>query len=310
MAGELEFMISLLTATMRLATPLLLASLGETICQRSGVLNLGLEGVMAVGAFSAFAVTFYTGNVWLGIGSAVLVGALIGLLHAFVSITIRVNQSISGIAIAILGVGLGGYFYRAIFGVETIPPQINPSVIHLNLPALTNLPIIGPIIFQQSFFFFFGIIMVPVLAIVISRTTIGLKIRAVGENPKAADTLGVKVFYVRYGSVIFGSIMAALGGAVLSLDVGTFREYMVAGRGWIAVALVAFARWNPYIALGGALLFGGTDALQLRLQTMNLGISPYIFWMLPYIITIIALVLVYRGAGAPASLGTPYKRDE
>ena len=311
MANEVEFFTSLLTAALRLATPLLLASLGEIISQKSGVLNMGLEGIMATSAFIAFTVTFFTGNVWLGILSALGTGALFGLLHAFVSIRIKVNQVVMGLSIAIFGVGLGGFLYRAIFGVQTVPPQV-PDYIHLRViyPGIQNVPVIGSILLDQSYFFFIAVILVPIIALVFSKTSIGLRIRSVGENPKAADTVGINVNRTRYICVIVGSMLAALGGAALTLDVGTFREYMIAGRGWISIALVAFARWNPYFALGGAFLFGGADALQLRLQTFNLGVPSYIFWMLPYALTLIVLILFYKGAAAPASLGQPYQRGE
>jgi ABC-type uncharacterized transport system permease subunit len=311
MTSDIDFLISLLSATLRLATPLLLASLGEILDQRSGILNMGLEGIMAVGAFTAFTITYFTGDVLLGVLAAILTGVGFGLIHAFVSINLRVNQTVMGLALALLGVGLGGFLYRGVFGIQTLPPQI-PDYIHLKvfIPGAENIPIIGPILFDQSFFFFLAIVVAPVLALVLSRTTIGLRIKAVGENPKAADTVGINVSRTRYYCVIFGSIMAGLAGASLSLDVGTFREYMVAGRGWIAIALVAFSRWNPYVAIAGALLFGGADALQLRLQTIYAFIPSYIFWMLPYILTMIVMVFLYRGAGAPASLGQPYKRGE
>ena len=311
MANEVEFITSLLTAALRLATPLLLASLGEIIDQKSGVLNMGLEGIMATSAYQAFTVTYFSGSVWLGILVSLVTGALFGLLHGFVSLRVKVNQVVMGLSVAIFGVGLAGFLYRAVFGVQTVPPQI-PDYIHLRViyPGIQNIPIVGSILLDQSYFFFMAVILAPIIAIIFSKTSIGLRIRAVGENPKAADTVGINVNRTRYICVMIGAMLAALGGAALTLDVGTFREYMIAGRGWIAIALVAFSRWNPYAAAAGAILFGGADALQLRLQTFNLGVPSYIFWMLPYVLTLIALVIFYRGAGAPASLGKPYERGE
>lgn len=305
-----EFVIGLFAATVRIAVPFLLAALGETISQRSGVLNLGVEGMMLMGAFSSFVGAYFTGSLWLGVFLGMIIGGLMGLLMAFMSVTLRANQVITGVIINIFSWGLVAYLTRVIFRASYIAAPV--SFEPINIPVLSQIPVLGPILFQHNILVYLAIIFTPLTSFVLMRTTLGLKIRAVGENPQAADTLGVNVYAIRYLCVIFGGVMAGLGGTFLSLAYqNVFAEYMIGGRGWIAVALVIFGTWNPYKVFGGALLFGSINAFQLRLQAVGVKIPYEYLLMLPYILTIIALILIVRRkVGAPASLAVPYKRGE
>ena len=273
------------------------------------MLNLGIEGIMLMGAFTGFAVAYFTGNIWLGVLAVLLVCALLGLLMSFMSVTLGADQVISGLAITLLGTGLGFFLFRMLFGVRTTLPYIE-GFRTVSIPILSEIPILGPALFQQYALVYIVLLIVPISAIVLFRTTLGLKITAVGENPRAADTAGINVYRIRYLCVIIGAILAGLGGAFLSLvQFHTFLSGMTAGRGFIAIALVIFSRWNPYLALGGALLFGGVDALQMRLQASGLFPLPSQFaLMFPYLLTLIILIVVGRKVKGPASLCTPYKR--
>jgi simple sugar transport system permease protein len=235
-----------------------------------------------------------------------------GLLMVFMSATLRSDQTLTGITIGILSMGLVAFLLRPIFGGTWIPTPISFEAVHI--PVLSEIPVLGPALFQHNFLTYLGILLVPILAFVLFRTDLGLKIRAVGENPQAADTLGVNVYLIRYLSVIFTGAMAGFAGAYISLAyVKVFSEGIIASRGWIALALVTFGRRSPYKILGGALLFGFVDALQIRLQGIPDFPIPYEFLlMLPYILSIAILVITVRAGGeqeAPKALGIPYKRE-
>lgn len=305
------FLIGLFAGTIRMAAPILFASLGEIFAQRSGVLNLGLEGMMVVGAFTGFAGAYYTGNPWLGVVSGMAGGGLWGLLMAFMSVTLRANQTITGIMIVLTAGGLVTFLNQTVFGGSYIPPRA-AAFKALNIPLLSQIPILGPILFQQNILVYLAFLLVPVSALVLFRTTLGLKITAVGENPRAADALGVNVYAIRYLCVVLDGIMAGLGGTFLTLGyMNMFTDWITAGRGWIAISLVIFGRWNPYGALGGALLFGGVNALQLRFQMVGVAVPYQFALMLPYLLTIIVLVSVSgKTAGSPAALCVPYVREE
>lgn len=299
-------------AGIRLASPLLLAALGELFAERSGVLNLGIEGMMLMGAISGFWITFITQSLFLGVLVAILVGGLMGLLMAFLSVSLRANQIVAGLALWIFGLGFSGFLYRAgIWG-----PYAYPTVStfgNVAIPGLSKIPVLGPILFNQSILVYLALIAVPVCFFLLFKTTWGLKVTAVGENPRAADTLGINIFRTRYICVIIGGILAGLAGAFLPLVwMGAFNENMTAGRGFIAFALVIFAAWKPWRILAGSLLFGTIDAIQMRLQAAGgIWIHSYQFLlMLPYILTIVALVILSRRAGAPAALAKPYVRGE
>lgn len=301
------FLTTLFASTIRLAIPILLATLGEIFSQRSGVLNLGIEGMMLMGALGGFIGAHFTGSLWFGVLSGIIIGGLFGLIHAFFSVTLGVNQMLSGIGLYMLGWGLSSFLFRAIFGLSPVARLEGFSAIHI--PILSQIPILGPILFQQNILVYLTFLLVPLFTIILFRTTIGLKIRAVGHNPMAADTLGISVFRIRYLCVILGGMLAGVGGAYLVLaEIGVFTNQMTAARGWIAVALVIFSKWLPSWAMAGALLFGLANAMQLRFQALGVAFPYQFLLMLPYILTIIALIISYRRAERPAALTRHYKR--
>jgi simple sugar transport system permease protein len=291
----------------RLAAPYLFASLGEMVGQLSGVLNLGVDGIMLMGAFAAFYVVFMTGNLWLGLLAALIVGAIMGLLMALISVTMGAEQGISGIGLYLFGLGLSSLLFKTMIGsVESVS-----GFSTLHIPVLSDIPIIGPIFFDHSVVVYLAYLMVPVSWYLINRTTLGLKIRAAGQNPEAADSLGVSVNGVRYFTVIYGSAMAGLAGAALSIGLlNVFQENMTNGLGFIAVALVYFGGWRPFGILAGALLFSTVNALQLWAQVLGIGIPSDLAVMLPYVLTIIALAFAVRQVRQPAALTKPFERGE
>jgi ABC-type uncharacterized transport system permease subunit len=305
------FLVGLLAATLRLATPLLFATMGELLTERAGVLNLGIEGTMLMGAMAGYLATYHTGSLWLGLVAAAGAGGGLGLLMALMAVTLRVSQHVSGLGITLLATGLSQYVYRMLIGSPSIPPAVRPFEV-LTIPGLGGLPVIGPILFQQYGLVWVALALVPLTSVLLFRTPLGLAIRTVGENPKAAEVAGVSVVGIRYLCLVAGGVLMALGGAFLSLaQFNMFLFGMVAGRGWVALALVVFGNWRPWKCLGGTLFFGGLDALQLRLQAVGFKAVPYQFFLiLPYVLTIVALVSVSRRAAYPGSLLTPYKRDE
>ncbi len=305
----LEFVLDALRAAIPAGTPLLLGTLGEIYAERSGVLNLGVEGMMIMGAVTGFGVTLTTGNVWLGIAVAALVGGLLALVHAFVSITLRANQVVSGLALTMFGSGLSGLIGKRYVGIP-LPFRLRS----LSIPLLSDIPILGPVLFRHDPLVYLSLALVPLLWFVLFKTRAGISIRSVGEAPATADALGVNVYLVRYLCVFFGGILAGLGGAYLSVVYApAWVEGMTAGAGWIVIALTIFAMWSPTRALVGAYLFGGVKVLQYRLQP--LGISPNLLNMLPFIFTIIVLLagtgeVIRKRIGAPSALGIPYAREE
>ena len=291
----------------RLATPYLFASLGEMFDQRSGVLNLGIDGIMLMGAFAGFYVVYNTGNPWLGLLAAIVVGCLMGLLMGVVSVTMQAEQGISGIGLYLFGLGLSSLLFKMLIGsVESVSGF--PT---LDIPILSDLPIIGPIFFDHDILVYLAYAMVPVSWFVLNKTPLGLKIRAVGQNPEAADSLGVSVTGVRYFTLILGGAMAGVAGASLSIGLlNVFQENMTNGIGFIAVALVYFGGWRPLGILGGALLFSTVSALQLWVQVKGLPIASDLAVMLPYVLTIVALAFAVRQVQQPAALTKPYERGE
>jgi simple sugar transport system permease protein len=300
------FWVSFLFATIRMATPLLLASLGEIVSERSGVFNIGLEGMMLMGAFCGFLGLHVSGSLWFGLLAGIAGGVFLALISAYLSVTLGVDQIVSGIALNIFAVGFTSSFFRIIFGLT--PPQVEASrMVPLFPQFLQDIPLLGPVLFKQVPLVYFAFALVPILWFVLFRTTIGLQIRSVGEYPLAADIAGVHVVALRYISVLLAGLFAGLGGAYLSLGpLNLFSDNMIAGRGFIALAVVIFGRLNPFGALGAALLFGATEALQLRLQAMGLDIPYQILLMLPYVVTVVALVGLIGKTRLPAALGVPY----
>jgi ABC-type uncharacterized transport system permease subunit len=303
-----DIIISTLQRTMVAGTPLLLATTGEIICERSGILNLGVEGVMAIGAVTAFIVTMTTGSPWLGVAVAIAAGMTISIIHAFASITLQANQVVSGLALTMLGLGLSGMIGKSYVG--------KPLLIKMedwNIPWFSDLPWLGKIFFSQSPFFYLAILLALVSWFFLERTRLGIEIRSTGENPQATETQGVNVSKQRYLSVIIGGAFTALAGAHLSISYSkSWIEGMTAGRGWIAIALTIFALWNPGRAIWAAFVFGGIFVVQYLLQP--LGISPNFLAMLPYIATLLILLLISlkdpKKLNAPAMLAEPYKRGK
>lgn len=303
------FIATLTAATLRVATPILLAAIGETFSERAGVLNLGIEGIMFLGAFVGFYAADLSGSLWTGLLSAIISGILLGLLMAYFTVTLGVNQHVSGLGITLLASGLALYAFRLNYGGSATPPSIPPFE---QLTPLDDVPVLGTILNQYMLTYIGFLLIVPVSWWVMYRTSFGLNIRAVGENPEAADAAGMNVFRIRYFVIAIGGGLMALGGAFLSLSqLGAFTHGIIAGRGWVAIALVIFGNWNPSKVMLGSLIFGGTYALQLRLQAMGLQLPiPYeTFLALPYIVTIIALVIAGRQASYPAALLKPYRRE-
>lgn len=306
---ESLFLVTVGAAAVRAATPILLASLGEILAERAGVLNLGLEGLMLAGALAGFSVAVESGSVALGLLSACCAASLLALLHAWVSVTLRANQVVSGISTVFLATGATELFGRTYVGMTVSGLQ------SVTVPVLGQLPVLGPIAFRQDAIVYASWTLVVVLWYGLFRTQVGMQVRAVGESPEAADAMGVSVASVRYAATTVGGALAGLGGAYLSLVyTPLWVSQMTAGRGWIAIALVVFARWNPLYALPGAALFGGIDALQLRLQASGSTIAPHLLLTLPYLSTIAALALTpaarrQAAFGIPSALGRPFSRE-
>lgn len=295
--------VPILITVINAATPLLLAALGELVVEKSGVLNLGVEGMMLMGAVSGFAVTIISGNALLGIIAAVIAGGLMALVFGLLTITLLSNQVATGLALTLFGVG-----FSALIGVNFVGTPV-PALPKLAIPILSDLPIMGPLLFSHDFLVYFSVAMVVVIHFWLFKTRFGLKLRAVGESQEAAHALGHDVVGIRYMAVIFGGMMAGLAGAFLSLSyTPMWVENMSSGRGWIALALVVFASWMPARVLLGAYLFGGITIMQLFLQGMGVNMPSQILSMLPYLLTIVVLVMISRDSSkiksaAPASLG-------
>ncbi len=300
-------LVGILASGIRLATPYLYAGIGETFGQRSGVLNLGVEGQMLIGAFASFYIAFITGNLWLGLLMAVIAGALMGLAMAFVTVNLQAEQGISGIGFYLFGLGLSDLLFQKLMGtVETVSGF---SKVHI--PWLSDLPVVGKIFFSQNVLVYGAFALVPIGWFVLNKTTLGLQIRAVGENPEAADSLGVSVARVRYFTIILGGILSGVAGASLSISlVNVFQQNMTSGLGFIAVALVYFGGWRPWGILGGALLFSMVNSLQLWVQVLGIPIPSDIAVMMPYIITILVLVIAVSRVRAPSALTKPFGRGE
>lgn len=303
-------LIGILTGTIRFATPYLYASIGEMFAQRSGVVNLGVDGIMLMGAYTGFFIALQMpgdGGLWLGLLAAAIVGLLMGLLMSAISVTLKAEQGISGIGLYIFGLGLSSLLFRVTIGTVKTVEGFKPFPI----PGLSQIPLLGEVFFTNSVVVYGAFLIVPIAWFVLERTTWGLKIKSVGQNPAAADSLGVSVNRVRYVCVCLGGALAGIAGASMSLSlVNLFQDNLTAGLGFIAVALVYFGGWRPTGILIGALLFSFINALQLFMQVTKVGISPDLANMLPYIITIIVLMFPINRARQPAALNKPFERGE
>jgi simple sugar transport system permease protein len=307
-------LVPLLVATVRLAIPTMLAAVGECFCERSGVLNLGLEGMMLTGALAAFLGSYYTGSPVVGAVSGAAAGAVLAAVFAVFVIRAKVDQVVAGISLVLFAQGLTSFVYLKLFGSALEPPSVEGAP-PAALPLLSDIPVVGRVLFQQSLLVYGAVVLVAVLSWVLFRTRLGLSVRAVGESPQAGEAAGIAVDRVRWIALIVSGTMAGLGGAVLISQLNFFRENVTAGRGWVAIAIVILVRWNPIGAVAGSLLFGFTDALQFRIQATAGGVEtgvPYeIFQAMPYIVTLVVVVLsrvYFKTSAEPHALGVPYEK--
>ena len=299
-------------AAIRIASPLIFAALGELICERAGVLNLGIEGIMVVGAFAGWMTVYSGGGLWMGVGVAMLAGMLFGLLHATLTVPFGLSQHVVGLGVTLLATSLTYYAYRLALPEVTSPPKIE-AFEPLAIPVLSDIPVLGPAMFNQTPLTYLAFALVVVVSLVLYRTPLGLALRAAGENPSSVAAQGLSVTGIRMGAVIVGSGLMAVGGAFLTMSAfNSFFFEMVNGRGWICIALVVFGSWKPGKTLIGAILFAAFDALQIRVQQTPLGADvPYqIFLMMPYVLSILALVIMSRRAEVPAALMVPFNKGE
>ncbi|PZU88312.1 MAG: ABC transporter permease [Shinella sp.] len=298
-------------AVLRIATPLILGTLGALLSERAGVLNLGIEGIMTFGAMIGWLAVYNGADLWTGLLVAALGGAMFGALHAVLTVTLGLSQHVSGLGVTLFASSFAYYVFRLMVPVAGTPPTIEPFQ-PIAVPGLSDLPFFGSAFFTQTAPTYLAIVLAIVLAYLISRTPLGLAVRMTGENPHAAEAQGINPMAVRYGAVIAGSALMGVGGSFLTLSAfNSFFPTMVQGRGWICIALVVFASWRPERALFGALLFAFFDAFQLRLQTVLSGVVPYqLFLMIPYILSIVALAVMARRARVPQALMQPYRRGE
>lgn len=304
--------VSFWAAAIRIASPLIFATMGELICERAGVLNLGIEGIMVIGAFSGWITVYLGAPLWLGVGAAMLSGMAFGFLHAVLTVPFGLSQHVVGLGITMLATSTAYFAYRLALPEVTSPPKIEPFA-PMDIPVLSDIPFLGPVLFQQTALTWAALAVATLTAFVLFRTPLGLAVRAAGESPAAVEAQGLSVTGLRMGAVIVGSGLMAVGGSFLTLSAfSSFFFEMVNGRGWICIALVVFGAWKPGKAVLGALLFAAFDALQIRLQQTPLGaLLPYqVFLMVPYLLSILALILMSRRAEVPAALMTPYMKGE
>jgi simple sugar transport system permease protein len=303
--------VGFLAAIVRIATPLAFATLGEMFSERAGVLNLGIEGIMLIAAMTGFSAAYFSGSLWLGVAAAMLTGAALGFLHAVLTVALGLSQHVAGIGLTLFSSGLAYFFYRLIFGQQASPPSI-AGFQAAPIPLLSDIPVLGPVLFNQFALVYLAMLSVPLAAFLLYRTPWGLSLRMVGENPHAADSAGVGVIGMRFQAVVLGGALMGIAGAFLSMaQFNAFTFGVVSGRGWVAIALVVFGRWDPWRSAGAALLFAAIDALQLRLQAAGLGHIPYeAFLILPFVLTIVAMAFISRNAVAPAALLKPFRREE
>ncbi len=310
-AFDILFQTTFWVAAIRIASPLIFATMGELICERAGVLNLGIEGIMVVGAFAGWFTVYSGGDLWAGVVVAALTGAAFGLLHSTLTVPLGLSQHVVGIGVTLLATSLTYFTYRLALPEVTSPPKIE-AFQPLPIPVLSDIPLIGQALFAQTPLTYLAFLTVAVVAWALYRTPLGLAVRAAGENPSAVEAQGISVTAIRMGAVMVGSALMAVGGAFLTMSAfNSFFFEMVNGRGWVCIALVVFGSWRPGKALLGAVLFAAFDAYQVRLQQVTGGVVPYqLFLMLPYLLSILALVLVARRATYPKALMVPYQKGE
>lgn len=310
-AFEILLQANFWAAAIRIATPLIFGVLGALICERAGVLNLGIEGIFVAGAMAGWLSVYLGLPLWLGVTVAAMAGACLGLLHGCLTVVLGLSQHVAGIGITLFATSAAYFGYRVAFPAVTTPPRIEPFQ-PLGLGFLDAVPILGPALSQQTALTWLAFAAVGLTAFVLAKTPLGLAIRAVGDNPASVDAQGLSVAGLRMGALAAGSALMAIGGAFLTMSAfNAFFFGMINGRGWVCIALTVFASWRPGKALLGALLFGAFDAYQLRLQTLAGGVVPsQLFLMLPYLLSIAALILVARKADYPRALMKPYIKGE
>ena len=293
---------------MSMATPIMLAALGELIVEESGIINVGIEGAMLAGAFFALAATYFSGSIALGLGAGMLAAVAIDAIFAMLVVNLAANQVVTGTALNILALGVTGVFYRKLFGVTGKAFMVTP-VAKIPLGPLARIPILGPVLFDQNALVYFTFILIPIFWYLISRTRYGLRLRAAGERPEAADALGLGVYRIRWEALIVAGAFTGLAGAYLTLAyANTFVENISAGRGFVALSVVILGRWNPWGLAAASVLFGAAMALQFGLQALGTVVPYQLFLALPYALTLVVLAGVGGQAAAPSALGEPYRR--
>jgi ABC-type uncharacterized transport system permease subunit len=298
-----------LTSTMSMATPIMLAALGELMVEESGIINVGIEGAMLAGAFFALAATYFTGSIALGLGAGMAAAVAIDAIFAALVVNLAANQVVTGTALNILALGVTGVFYRKLFGVTGKAFMVTP-VAKIPLGPLARIPVLGPVLFDQNALVYFTLILIPIFWYVISRTRYGLRLRAAGERPEAADALGLGVYWIRWQALIAAGALTGLAGAYLTLAyANTFVENISAGRGFVALSVVILGRWNPWGLAAASVLFGAAMALQFGLQALGTVVPYQLFLALPYALTLVVLAGVGGQAAAPSALGEPYRRQ-
>ena len=305
----IETITSFLASDIRTATPILIAALGIVFSERAGIVNIGTDGLMLIGALVCVAGSYFTGSVVLGTLIGMAITMLFSWMFAYFTITVRADQTVVGTAINIFAGGFTIALNRVLFGLNTSIPKIDVFD-KVRVPLLSKLPIVGEALFNQSVPVYLAFLAVPVAWFVLQKTNVGLKIRAVGENPKACDTVGINVYRVRYAAVLYSGLMAGFAGAFVSMgQLSFFSEGMVAGRGFMALAAVVFGNYTPVGVMLASLVFGAGDALQYRLQAMNTGIPYQFLVMLPYVITVAAICLLVRKSNKPAASAVAYVKE-
>lgn len=305
----MDTITSFLAADIRMATPIMIAALGIVFSERAGIINIGTEGMMLIGSLAGVIGSYYTGSVWLGALIAILVTVAFSAIFALFTVTIKADQTVIGTGMNILASGLTITVNRAIFGASTSPPKIDVFS-SVPIPLLSDIPVIGPALFNQSLPVYIAFILVPVTWFVMFRTNIGLKLRAVGENPRACDTVGINVSKIRWMSILFSGLMAGFAGAYVSMgQMSFFTEGIIAGGGFMALAAVVFGNYTPIGVMIASIVFGASSALQYSLQVLGTGIPDQLMGTLPYVITIVALCMVIRRSNKPASSAVPYIKE-
>ena len=305
----ISIFVALIASTLRMATPLIFASLGGVISERSGVVNIGLEGMMIFGAFFAVYGSDRTGSSWIGILCAMIAGGVMALIHGFLSIHLKADQVVSGVSINLFAGSLTSYLIVELFGRQGQTDGV--SALPYPKEFFSKIPIVGDLLGELNWFVFIAVILLIIVSYILFKTPLGLRIRAVGEHPKSADTLGINVYKIRYACVVISGVLAGIGGASLSIGfLNLFREGMVNGRGFIALAAMIFGNWTPIGAFSACLIFAFADAFQIIAQSFGWNIPNEIFYALPYILTLVALAGFVKKTKAPAADGIPYEKGQ